>query len=240
MIVSIIGLLPDRFRKVRFDFVVTTDLTAADMAVLVPLLAGGTVGMALAFRIAAVVPAALRMDIPGVHPFAPVSVKNAHSLFATDRTVDVMIVFVTLLIPRYFVLAHCRGSTVLAYTSVDIGIRRPLPVVGRGLRFAAVRTGFGVGIVVVRPFEAVRLRLCLVADLAGPGVRLIAIVLPVEAVRTAFLRAADCAGTDVAAVFVAPIAVGMGHGFLYPTALAGKLMLPVPQVLDFREVVGGR
>ena len=33
--------------------------------------------------------------------------------------------------------------------------------------------------------------------------------LPVEAVRTAFLRAADCAGTDVAAVFVAPIAVGI-------------------------------
>ena len=137
-------------------------------------------------------------------------------------------------------IAPCRGSAVRALACVDIGHRRPLPVVGRGLRFAAVRTGFGVGIVVVRPFEAVRLRLCLAADLAGPGVRLIAIVLPVEAVRTAFLRAADCAGTDVAAVFVAPIAVGMGHGFLYPTALAGKLMLPVPQVLDFREVVGGR
>ena len=68
MIVSIISLLPDRFRKVRFDFVVTTDLTAADMAVLVPLLAGGTVGMALAFRIAAVL-AGLRVGIPGVHPF---------------------------------------------------------------------------------------------------------------------------------------------------------------------------
>ena len=223
----------------RTDFFMTAGRTAVDMTVCVPRLVR-TVGMALAFRIAAVVQAALRMDIPGVHPFAPVSVKNVSSLFAADRTVDVMIVLVPLLIPRYFVIAPCRGSAVRALACVDIGHRRPLPVVGRGLRFAAVRAGFGVGIAVVRPFEAVRPRLCLVADLAGPGVRLIAIVLPVEAVRTAFLRAADCAGTDVAAVFVAPIAVGMGHGFLYPTALAGKLMLPVPQVLDFREVVGGR
>lgn len=195
--------------------------------------------MALTFRIAAVVPAALRMDIPGVHPFAPVSVKNAHSLFAADRTVDVMIVFVTLLIPRYLVIALCRGSAVRALACVDIGHRRPLPVVGRGLRFAAVRAGFGVGIAVVCPFEAVRLRLCLAADLAGPGVRFIAIVLPAEAVRAAILRAADCAGTDVTAVFIVPIVVGMGHGFLYPTALAGKLMLPVPQVCDLREAVGG-
>ena len=196
MIVSVISLQPRRFRKMHFDFVMTADLTTEDMARLVPLLVRA-VGMALAFRIAAVVQAALLVDIPGVHPFAPVSVKNAHSLFAADRTVDVMIVFVPLLIPRYLVIAPCRGSAVRALACVDIGHRRPLPVVGRGLRFAAVRTGFGVGIVVVRPFEAVRLRLCLAADLAGPGVRLIAIVLPVEAVRTAFLRAADCAGTDV-------------------------------------------
>ena len=125
---SIISLLPDRSRKVRFDFVMTADLTAADMAILVSLLVGGTVGMALAFRIAAVVQAALRMDIPGVHPFAPVSVKNAHSLFAADRTVDVMIVFVSLLIPRYLVIAPCRGSAVRALACVDIEHRRPLPL----------------------------------------------------------------------------------------------------------------
>lgn len=216
----------------------TAGRTAADMTVCVPRLMR-TVGMALAFRIAAVVPAALRMDIPGVHPFVPVSVKNVSSLFAADRTVDVMKVLVTLLIPRYLVIAPCRGSAVRALACVDTGHRRPLPAVGRGLRFAAVRAGFGVGIAVVRPFEVVRLRLCLAADPAGPDVRLIVVVLPAETVRATILRAADCAGTDVTAVLIVPIAVGMGHGFLSPAALAGKLMLSVPQVRDLREVVGG-
>ena len=64
------------------------------------------------------------------------------------------------------------------------------------------------------------------------------IVLPVEVVRTTVYRTADGASADMAAVFIAPLAVGMVFSSLFQAALAGKLMLPVPQVLELRKAVG--
>ena len=77
----------------------TAHRTDAEVAFLTVLLVR-TIGMALAFRIAAV-QAGLRVGIPGIHPFSIVriSVKNVMDLFAADGTVDVMVYFILLLIP---------------------------------------------------------------------------------------------------------------------------------------------
>lgn len=90
MIVPIISLLPRRFRGVYASFFMTAHRTDAEVAFLTVLLVR-TIGMALAFRIAAV-QAGLRVGIPGVRPLSilSISVKIGSGLFAADGAVDVM------------------------------------------------------------------------------------------------------------------------------------------------------
>ena len=148
-----------------------------------------------------------------------------------------------LLILGHLMRLSLNGSTVRTCTFVGCSSTRPLPVVGDGLCPAADGAGFCVGAagaatVIPPSAEAVSVRIFQTADRTGPGVGVAVIVLPVETVRTAVYRTAGRAGADMAAVFIAPLAVGMVFSSLFQAALAGNLMGAVPQVLALRKAMG--